>query len=85
MIQEKYNDVLLNLLVSMHAQMQTMRDFMLTYMCNPLYGDQEAAMRLFNRMTSERKDTLIKAIKGDVALDIDDLLRRMFSGDGKEL
>ncbi|HUN04104.1 MAG TPA: hypothetical protein PLS00_14705 [Niabella sp.] len=83
MTQKQYNDALLNLLASIHAQMQTMRDFMLTYICNPIYGDREAAMRLFNKMTSERKDTLIKAIKGDVALDIDDLLRRMFSGDAE--
>lgn len=72
---------MLNLIVSMQAQLLTLRDFLLVYMCHPIRGDRKATVRLFNETASERKEKMMKAILEDSTPDIDDLLRQILDDD----
>ncbi len=83
MTDKQHNAAMLNLLVSMEAQLLTLRDFLLVYMCHPVRGDRKGSIRLFNKTVMERKEKLLRAIKEDAALDIDDLLRQIFDDDGE--
>jgi hypothetical protein len=82
MTDKQHNAAMLHLLISMEAQLITLRDFLLVYICHPVRGDRKQSFHLFNETVRERKEKLFEAIQEDTTLDIDDLLRQIFDDDG---
>lgn len=85
MTNETYNKALLHMIIMNHAEIQALRDFLIT---NFLQGKTEEqkqyAVKYFTDKVDENKKILLEQMQKyyDIS-DADDLLNRIFSGGGE--
>ena len=77
MTQKEYSTKILNLLISSHAQLLTLREFLIVFICDIKKRDQKEITKLFTKMAKQHRDKLMKSLNDDPPFDVDNLLNRI--------